>query len=184
MASIALQLAPEAGLGGPPRGDASGAFAREAGPGGLPRGDASGAFDLEVVPGITAAIAAAAALGAPLGHDHAAISLSDLLTPWPTIESRLHAVAAADLVVSLYNPRSQGRPWQLDAARRILLAHRSAGTAVGVATDVCRAGQRVHVTTLGDLDPAEVGMTTCVVVGSSATRVVNDRMITPRGYQT
>jgi cobalt-precorrin 5A hydrolase/precorrin-3B C17-methyltransferase len=166
MASIALQLAPEAGPGGPPGGDAS------------------SAFDLEVVPGITAAIAAAAALGAPLGHDHAAISLSDLLTPWPTIESRLHAVAAADLVVSLYNPRSQGRPWQLDAARRILLAHRSAGTAVGVATDVCRAGQRVHVTTLGDLDPAEIGMTTCVVVGSSATRVVDGRMVTPRGYQT
>jgi cobalt-precorrin 5A hydrolase/precorrin-3B C17-methyltransferase len=142
------------------------------------------AFDLEVVPGITAATAAAAVLGAPLGHDHAAISLSDLLTPWPTIESRLHAVAAANLVVSLYNPRSHARPWQLDAARRILLAHRSGGTPVGVATDVCRAGQRVHVTTLDDLDTSEVGMTTCVVVGSSATRLVGGRMVTPRGYET
>jgi cobalt-precorrin 5A hydrolase/precorrin-3B C17-methyltransferase len=160
MASIALELAPDSSLN-----------------------PASG-FDLEVVPGITAATAAAAALGAPLGHDHAAISLSDLLTPWPTIESRLHAVAAADLVVSLYNPRSHARSWQLDAARRILLAHRSAATPVGVATDVCRAGQRVRVTTLDDLDSAEVGMTTCVVVGSSATRVVDGRMVTPRGYQT
>jgi cobalt-precorrin 5A hydrolase/precorrin-3B C17-methyltransferase len=140
------------------------------------------AFDLEVVPGITAATAAAAALGAPLGHDHAAISLSDLLTPWPTIESRLRAVAAADLVVSLYNPRSQGRPWQLDAARRILLAHRSPTTPVGVATNVGRAQQRVGLTTLGELDPDVVGMTTCVVVGSSATRVVEGRMVTPRGY--
>jgi precorrin-3B C17-methyltransferase len=160
MASIALELA-----GGDTNGDAAGFT-----------------FELDVVPGITAATAAAAALGAPLGHDHAAISLSDLLTPWPTIESRIQAVAVADLVVSLYNPRSQGRPWQLDAARRILLAHRSAATPVGVATDLSRAGQRVHLTTLGELDTDEVGMTTCVVVGSSATRVVGGRMVTPRGY--
>ena len=141
------------------------------------------AFDLEVVPGITAATAAAAVLGAPLGHDHAAISLSDLLTPWATIESRLQAVAAADLVVTLYNPRSRGRPWQLDAARRILLAHRAPSTPVGVATDVCRSDQRVRLTTLGELNADAVGMTTCVVVGSSATRVVNGRMVTPRGYR-
>lgn len=140
-------------------------------------------FDLEVVPGITAATSAAAALGAPLGHDHAAISLSDLLTPWATIESRLHGVAAADLVVSLYNPRSRGRPWQLDAARRILLGHRAPSTPVGVATDLSRGGERVRLTTLAELDPEEVGMTTCVVVGSSATRVANGRMVTPRGYR-
>jgi cobalt-precorrin 5A hydrolase/precorrin-3B C17-methyltransferase len=140
-------------------------------------------FDLEVVPGITAATAAAAALGAPLGHDHAAISLSDLLTPWAMIESRLRAVAAADLVVSLYNPRSRGRPWQLDAARRILLGHRAPSTPVGVATDLSRGGERVRLTTLAELDPEEVGMTTCVVVGSSATRVANGRMVTPRGYR-
>ncbi|HEY1635897.1 MAG TPA: precorrin-3B C(17)-methyltransferase [Acidimicrobiales bacterium] len=144
---------------------------------------AASAFNLDVVPGITAATAAAAALGAPLGHDHAAISLSDLLTPWATIESRLQAVAAADLVVSLYNPRSRGRPWQLDAARRILLEHRVPSTPVGVATDLFRNGERVRVTTLADLDPEEVGMTTCVVVGSSATRVVDGRMVTPRGYR-
>src|SRR5207302_141443 len=128
------------------------------------------AFDLEVVPGITAATAAAAVLGAPLGHDHAAISLSDLLTPWATIESRLQAVAAADLVVTLYNPRSRGRPWQLDAARRILLGHRPPSTPVGVATDLSRGPERVRVTSLAEPDPAEAGMTTCVVVASSATR--------------
>jgi cobalt-precorrin 5A hydrolase/precorrin-3B C17-methyltransferase len=141
-------------------------------------------FDLEVVPGITAATAAAAVLGAPLGHDHAAVSLSDLLTPWTTIESRLQAVAAADLVVSLYNPRSRGRPWQLDAARRILLGHRAPSTPVGVATDLSRGGERVRLTTLAELDPEDVGMTTCVVVGSSATRSVNGRMVTPRGYRS
>jgi cobalt-precorrin 5A hydrolase/precorrin-3B C17-methyltransferase len=92
-------------------------------------------------------------------------------------------VAAADLVVSLYNPRSRGRPWQLDAARRILLEHRVPSTPVGVATDLFRNGERVRVTTLADLDPEEVGMTTCVVVGSSATRVVDGRMVTPRGYR-
>ncbi len=140
-------------------------------------------FDLEVVPGITAATAAAAALGAPLGHDHAAVSLSDLLTPWATIESRLQAVAAADLVVSLYNPRSRGRPWQLDAARQILLGHRAPSTPVGVATDLSRGGERIRLTTLAELDPEDVGMTTCVVVGSSATRVTSGKMVTPRGYR-
>jgi cobalt-precorrin 5A hydrolase/precorrin-3B C17-methyltransferase len=143
-------------------------------------GDAG--VDVEVVPGVTAALAAAALLGAPLGHDHAAISLSDLLTPWTAIETRLRAAASADLVVALYNPRSRARTWQLDAARAILLEHRSPSTPVGVVTDACRPGQAVQLTTLADLDPAGVGMTTCVIVGSSSTRVVGGRMLTPRGY--
>jgi cobalt-precorrin 5A hydrolase/precorrin-3B C17-methyltransferase len=138
--------------------------------------------DVEVVPGVTAALATAAVLGAPLAHDHAVISLSDLLTPWPAIESRLRAAASADLVVALYNPRSRGRSWQLDAARRVLLEHRAPSTPVGVVTDASRPGQRVELTTLADLDPESVGMTTCVVVGSSATRVAGGRMVTPRGY--
>jgi len=138
---------------------------------------------VEVVPGVPAAVAAAALLGAPLGHDHAVISLSDLLTPWAAIEERLHAAAAADVAVALYNPRSRGRPWQLDAAVSILLERRPASTPVGVVTDAARPGQAVWLTTLGALDTGMVGMTTCVIVGSSSTRVVGGRMVTPRGYR-
>ena len=139
--------------------------------------------EVEVVPGVTAALAAAALLGAPLGHDHALISLSDLLTPWSAIEARLRAAAVADLAVALYNPRSRGRSWQLDAARRVLLEHRAPETPVGVVSDATRSGQHVALTTLGGLDPDTVGMTTCVVVGSSTTTVAGDRMVTPRGYR-
>ncbi|MGH9005678.1 MAG: precorrin-3B C(17)-methyltransferase, partial [Acidimicrobiia bacterium] len=136
--------------------------------------------DVEVVPGVTAALAAASLLGAPLGHDHAAISLSDLLTPWEDIERRLEAAAAGDFVVALYNPRSRGRPHHLDRARTVLLAHRSPDTPVGVVTDAYRPGQRVTVTTLEALDPEAVGMTTVVIVGASSSRAVAGRMVTPR----
>jgi cobalt-precorrin 5A hydrolase/precorrin-3B C17-methyltransferase len=139
--------------------------------------------DVEVVPGVTAALAAAAVLGAPLGHDHAVISLSDLLTPWSAIEARLRAAAAADLAVALYNPRSRGRRWQFDAALAILREHRSPATPVGVVTDASRPGQSVVLTTLADVDPDLVGMTTCVLVGSSTTRILGGRMVAPRGYQ-
>ncbi len=145
-------------------------------------GDAG--VDVEVVPGVTAALASSALLGAPLGHDHAIISLSDLLTPWAAIESRLRAAAEADLVVALYNPRSRGRTWQFDAACDILRGHRPAGTPVGVVTDASRPAQSVHLTTLEAVDAGAVGMTTCVIVGSSTTRVIGGRMVTPRGYET
>ena len=145
--------------------------------------DAPG-VEIETVPGVTAAFAAAAAVGAPLGHDFATISLSDLLTPWEAIETRLRAAAAADFAVALYNPRSQRRTWQLDAARRILLEHRSPETPVAVVTDASRPDERAHVTTLAGLDPADTGMTSCVLVGSSTTRVVDGRVVTPRGYQS
>lgn len=138
--------------------------------------------DVEIVPGVTAALAAAGLLGAPLGHDHVVISLSDLLTPWSAIELRLRAAAAADLVVAIYNPRSRGRTWQFDAACALLLEHRSPTTPVGVVTDATRPGEAVQVTTLGEVDPGDVGMTTCVIVGSSSTRVIGGRMVTPRGY--
>ncbi len=144
--------------------------------------DAPG-VEIETVPGVTAALAAAAAVGAPLGHDFATISLSDLLTPWEAIETRLRAAAAADFAVALYNPRSQRRSWQLEAARTILLEHRSPATPVAVVTDASRPDEQVQVTTLAELDPAEAGMTSCVLVGSSTTRVVDGRVVTPRGYR-
>jgi cobalt-precorrin 5A hydrolase / cobalt-factor III methyltransferase / precorrin-3B C17-methyltransferase len=144
---------------------------------------APASVEVVVVPGVTAAVAAAALLGSPLGHDHCAISLSDLLTPWDAILARVQAAAAADLVVSFYNPRSRDRHWQLDQARVALLARRRPDTPVGVVTDAYRSGQRVELTTLADLDVTTVGMRTIVVVGNSQTRVVAGRMVTPRGYR-
>ena len=140
-------------------------------------------IDVVGVPGVTAALAASSLLGAPLGHDHASVSLSDLHTPWPAIEARVRAVAAADLVVSFYNPRSRGRDWQLPRAVELLLEHRPAGTPVGVVTDASRPTERVQLTTLGELDCSTVTMYACVVVGSSQSTVVAGRMVTPRGYQ-
>lgn len=137
---------------------------------------------VEVVPGVTAGQAAAALLGAPLGHDWASISLSDLLTPWPVIARRLEAVAAADFVLCLYNPRSLRRDWQLAAARDILLRHRSAATPTGLVTNAYRPGQRVVTTSLGELDPGEVDMLTTVVIGNAATLSFGDLLVTPRGY--
>jgi cobalt-precorrin 5A hydrolase / precorrin-3B C17-methyltransferase len=140
-------------------------------------------IDVVGVPGVTAALAAASLLGAPLGHDHASVSLSDLHTPWPAIEARVRAVAEADLVVTFYNPRSRGRDWQLPKAVGLLLEHRPATTPVGVVTDASRPAERVLLTTLGELDPEQVTMLSCVVVGSSQSRVVAGRFVTPRGYR-
>jgi cobalt-precorrin 5A hydrolase/precorrin-3B C17-methyltransferase len=134
------------------------------------------------VPGVTAAIAASNALGAPLGHDHAYVSLSDLHTPWPAIERRITAAAEGDFVVCLYNPRSRGRDWQLPAALAILGAHRPGTTPVGLVRNATRAGERVEITTLAGLDAARVDMMTVVLVGCSQTRLVAGRMVTPRGY--
>ena len=139
--------------------------------------------DVVGVPGVTAALAASSLLGAPLGHDHASVSLSDLHTPWPAIEARVRAVAEADLVVTFYNPRSRGRDWQLPRAVELLLEHRPASTPVGVVTDASRPAERVELTTLGGLDCATVTMYACVVVGSSQSTVVAGRMVTPRGYR-
>ncbi|WP_239334655.1 precorrin-3B C(17)-methyltransferase, partial [Frankia sp. CiP3] len=150
---------------------------------------ADGSFDVVGVPGVTAALSAAALLGAPLGHDHAMISLSDLHTPWDMIERRVTAAAQADLVVAFYNPRSRTRTWQLPRALDLLAAHRPPSTPVGIVTDAFRPGQRVTVTTIAELADAAnskldlVGMTTTVVVGSTQTRVVAGRVVTPRGYR-
>jgi precorrin-3B C17-methyltransferase len=141
-----------------------------------------GAPEVEVIPGVTAATAAAALLGAPLGHDFAAISLSDLLTPWEVIARRVEAAAAADFVIALYNPASRARRRQLDEARAILLRHRTPETPVGIVTDAARAGERVLLTTLAAMPVEEVGMLSIVIVGNSQTFVDDGRMVTPRGY--
>jgi cobalt-precorrin 5A hydrolase/precorrin-3B C17-methyltransferase len=142
----------------------------------------AGGVPVEVVPGITASLAAAAVLGAPLGHDHAVVSLSDLHTPWEVIAGRIAAAGSADFVLVLYNPRSTRRTWQIEAARDILLAHRAPGTPVGIVTDAGRPGERSVLATLEALPCDEVTMTSCVIVGSSTTVVVDGRMVTPRGY--
>ena len=140
-------------------------------------------IDVVGVPGVTANLAAAALLGAPLGHDHAVISLSDLNTPWDAIERRVRAVAEADFVVTFYNPRSRGRTWQLPKALALLADHRAPETPVGVVRNASRDGERVLLTTLADLDVESVDMLSVVVVGSTNTRLVGGRMVTPRGYR-
>ncbi|MFC9604290.1 precorrin-3B C(17)-methyltransferase [Streptomyces niveus] len=146
---------------------------------------AEAADDIEVVgvPGVTAALAAAAILGAPLGHDHVSISLSDLHTPWEVIERRVRAAAEADIVVTFYNPRSRGRDWQLPKALALLAEHRTAATPVGVVRNASRPDGTSHLTTLARLDPATVDMMTVVTVGNTATREIAGRMVTPRGYR-
>jgi len=139
--------------------------------------------DVETVPGITAAVAAAARLGAPLGHDHAYVSLSDLHTPWEVIARRLRATAEADLVVCLYNPRSRNRVRQFDRALAILAEHRPPDTPVGIVRDATRPGERLALTTLRALDPTTVDMRSVVIVGSSRTELVAGRMLTPREYR-
>ncbi|MEV1320825.1 precorrin-3B C(17)-methyltransferase [Micromonospora arborensis] len=140
-------------------------------------------IDVVGVPGVTAALAAGALLGAPLGHDHAYLSLSDLHTPWEVIERRVTAAAEGDFVTLFYNPRSRARDWQLGKALGILAAHRPPDTPVGVVRNASRPGERVHLATLATLDPAVVDMYSVVVVGSSDTRLVAGRMVTPRGYR-
>ena len=127
---------------------------------------------LRVVPGLSAMQAAAARVGAPLGHDFCVISLSDRLKPWALIARRLEAAAAADLVIALYNPGSRTRREQVREARALLLRHRAAGTPVVVARDVGGPQEEILVTTLGELDTAEVDMRTLLVIGSSTTRSV------------
>ncbi|WP_017326664.1 precorrin-3B C(17)-methyltransferase [Synechococcus sp. PCC 7336] len=137
---------------------------------------------VEVVPGITALQAAAARVGAPLMHDFCAISLSDLLTPWPVIERRLEAAAAADFVVALYNPRSQTRTRGIATARDIFLRHRSPATPVAIVRAAYRSDESIQITTLTDFDVAVVDMLSTVLIGNSNTFVCEGYAITPRGY--
>ena len=130
------------------------------------------AVAIEVVPGISALLAAAARLGAPLGHDFCAMSLSDNLKPWPTVLSRLRAAAGAGFVLALYNPLSRARPWQLGAAFDVLREVLPGGAPVAFATAISRPDERVEITTLAAADPARADMRTLVMVGSPATRTI------------
>jgi precorrin-3B C17-methyltransferase len=138
--------------------------------------------ELEVIPGISSMFAAAALMGAPLGHDFCAISLSDLLTPWPTIEKRIKAAAQGDFITALYNPVSHERFWQIMRFRELFLQYRDPQTPVGVARQVGRPDQSVRITTLGELDASMADMLSMVIIGNSQTVAFGQHLITPRGY--
>lgn len=145
-------------------------------------------IDLQIAPGISAMQAAAAAVGAPLGHDFCTISLSDILKPWQIVADRIAAAAKADLAIAFYNPISRQRDWQLAAAKEILLKYRSGTTPVILARNLGRSGQQVRATTLAEFDPADADMRTILLIGSSKTRVIpradgSSWIYTPRSYQ-
>lgn len=139
--------------------------------------------EIEVVPGITAACSGAAVLGAPLIHDFAVISLSDLLTPWERIEKRLACAAEADFVICLYNPSSKKRHDYLQKACDIVLAHRSPETVTGYVKNIGREGEEGTVLSLSQLRNAQVDMFTTVYIGNSQTKNIGGKMVTPRGYR-
>jgi precorrin-3B C17-methyltransferase len=138
--------------------------------------------ELVVVPGISAINACASLLGAPIAHDFAVISLSDLLTPWPKIERRLAAAAEADFVIALYNPQSQRRAWQYPRAQAIIAEHRSGDTPVGIVRSAYRPDQRIQLTSVAYMAQAEVDMFSTVIIGNSQTRRFDGMLVTPRGY--
>ncbi|MCL5877204.1 MAG: precorrin-3B C(17)-methyltransferase [Candidatus Bathyarchaeota archaeon] len=140
------------------------------------------AVPVEIVPGVTAATAASAILGAPLISDFAVISLSDLLTPLEKIERRLEAASQADMSIVLYNPQSQGRIEPLAKAYEIMMKHMDPKTPVGIVRQAGREGQNFTITTLKDMLNCDIDMVTTIVVGNSATKVINDKMVTSRGY--
>ncbi len=140
-------------------------------------------IDIEVVPGVTAALSGGAVLGAPLGHDFCVISLSDLLTPWELIEKRLACAAEGDFAVCLYNPGSRKRRDYLRRACDILLRHKSEDTVCGWVRNIGREEESHGLLPLSRLRDMEADMFTTVFVGSSATRRIGARMVTPRGYR-
>lgn len=139
--------------------------------------------ELEIIPGVTAATGGAAVLGAPLIHDFCLISLSDLLTPWEKIEKRLLCAAEADFVICLYNPSSIKRHDYLQKACALMLQHKSPDTICGTVSNIAREGETATVMTLKELSETQVDMFTTVFIGNAQTKVIDGKMITPRGYR-
>jgi len=140
-------------------------------------------IELEVVSGVTAALSGGAILGAPLTHDFAVISLSDLLTPWKKIEKRLEGASIADFVICLYNPSSKKRGDYLKKACEIMLKYKAGETVCGYVRNIGRAGEQSEILTLDQLKSTDVDMFTTVFIGNSETRPINGKMVTPRGYK-
>ena len=140
-------------------------------------------LEIEVVPGVTAALSGGAVLGAPLTHDFAVISLSDAITPWEKIEKRLACAAEADLAIAIYNPASHRRPDFLKRACEILLRHISPETVCGLVKNIGREGEEYKVMTLSELENTPVDMFTTVFIGNRQTKLVDGKMVTPRGYR-
>lgn len=138
---------------------------------------------VEIVPGITAAVLAAASLGAPLMNDYITMSLSDLMTPWNIIEKRLDLAAQGDWVIALYNPKSHGRSTQIETARSILLKYRDGKTPVGIVYKAGREDEKKTISTLADFTKEPIDMSTIIIIGNSQTSKFNDFMITARGYK-
>ncbi len=139
--------------------------------------------EIEVIPGVTAAMSGGALLGSPLTSDFAVISLSDILTPWEKIEKRLNCAAECDLVIVLYNPASKSRREHLKKACDIILTHRPPDTVCGYVRNIGREGEMISVTDLCKLKDIAADMFTTVFIGSSGTKVINGKMVTPRGYK-
>ena len=138
--------------------------------------------EVRIIPGVSAVGSAAAVLGAPLMHDFAVISMSDLMTPWELIEKRVRAAAEADFVIAIYNPKSMRRTEQIEKVREIVLQHRPATTPVGVVRSVSRPDQEAVITTLDRFTEEKIDMFTTVIIGNSQTFQSGKFMITPRGY--
>ncbi|MEQ8152058.1 MAG: precorrin-3B C(17)-methyltransferase [Smithellaceae bacterium] len=138
---------------------------------------------IETIPGVTSATAAAARIGSPLMLDFAVISLSDLLLSWETIRKRIEAVAGADLVIALYNPKSKKRTLHLKEAVAILLNCRPGSTPVGIVTDAGRPGEKIVLASLDKLLEADINMTSIIIVGNSTSKIIDGKFITPRGYR-
>lgn len=140
-------------------------------------------MEVEVIPGITSSNASASVVGAPIMHDHATISLSNLLTDWELIKKRISLASQGDFVISFYNPKSKGRTIQIVEARDIMLKHKNKNTIVAIVKNTSRQGEEHTLTTLEDMLSYDIDMFSTVIVGNSKTFIKNNKMITPRGYK-